>query len=98
MSSPAALKIWHVFVGFLIGGTAAQMLGVATIALYATVVHGRFTYLHLFNLSVGERLFCAAVPALMAAWLWRTRAYVSAGMLGSALVEWLLTAPASWAK
>jgi hypothetical protein len=100
MSNAVARKTWHVIVGFWVGGLVTQSVGIAGIALYQTVVYGHFAYVHLFRLSLGERLFCAAVPAVLAVLLWRKRRrpYVSVGMLVCALAEWLLTAPTPWAK
>jgi hypothetical protein len=98
MSSAAARKAWHVIVGFWVAGLVTQSVGIAGIALYQTVVYGHFAYVHLFRLSLGERLFCAAVPTVFAVLLWRKRRYVSLGMLVCALAEWLLTAPTPGAK
>ena len=96
MSSLAARKTWHVIVGFCIGGLAAQSVGIACIALYQTIVYGQFAYVHLYRLSSGERLFYAAVPAVLAMGLWRKRLYVSVGMWACAVAAWLQTA--AWAK
>ena len=93
MSSAAARKTWHVIVGFWVGGLVTQSVGIAGIALYQTVVYGHFAYVHLPAIP-GERLFCAAVPAVLAVLLWRKRLYVSVGTPVCALAEWLVTAPA----
>jgi hypothetical protein len=69
--------MWHVIVGFWVGGLVTQSVGIAGIALYQTVVYGHFAYIHLFELSLGERVFCAAVPTVLAVLLWRKRPYVS---------------------
>jgi hypothetical protein len=98
MSSAAARKMWHVIVGFWVGGLVTQSVGIAGIALYQTVVYGHFAYIHLFELSLGERVFCAAVPTVLAVLLWRKRPYVSVGMLVCALAEWLVTEPLPGAK
>jgi hypothetical protein len=98
MSSAAARKTWHVIVGFWAGGLVTQAVGIAGIALYQTVAYGHFAYIHLYGLSVRERLFCAAIPAVLAASLWGKRPYVSAGLLACAAAEWMVTAPVPWAK
>jgi hypothetical protein len=98
MSSPAAKNAWHAIVGFFLGGFAAQSLGIAAIALYQSVVYGRFTFVHLVSLSWRERLFCAAVSVLPALLLLRKRAYVSLGMFLYGVFAWLVTAPAQLAK
>jgi hypothetical protein len=88
----AAKRTFQVFVGFLLGGFAAQLIGF--FGIWAVqIAHGHFEIEHLLYLSLRERLFLALLPCVPAILLLRRRPYVSAGMVLSAGFFWILTVP-----
>ncbi len=97
MSTPFARKAWQALVGFILGGTAANLAGVTSVALYQAY-HGYFTFVHLLFLSVRERVVFVSVPIVLAVLLWRSRPYVAVGTLLAAGAYWFLTAPIPWGK
>lgn len=86
----ASKRTFQVFVGFLLGGFAAQLIGF--FGIWAVqIAHGHFEMEHLLYLSSRERLFLALLPCVAAILLVRKRPYVSAGMILSAGFVWMAT-------
>lgn len=84
-------KIWQVFVGWLLGLFAVNLLGIFFVRS-AQIVRGHLTIEHLIHFSFGERLFLVALPIALAAMLARKRPFVALGMLLSAAMTWMITA------
>jgi hypothetical protein len=84
-------KIWQVFVGWLLGLFAVDLLGIFFVRS-AQIVRGQLTIEHLIHYSFGERLFLVALPTSLAAMLAWKRPFVALGMLLSAAMTWMIAA------
>jgi hypothetical protein len=84
-------KIWQVFVGWLLGLFAVDLLGIFFVRS-AQIVRGQLTIEHLIHYSFGERLFLVALPTALAAMVARKRPLVALGMLFSAGMTWMIAA------
>ena len=92
MIGKPARKSWNVVVGFFLGGFCGQLIGVAVLALYQTATGIGFSWMNLVFLSVGQRLFLMAIPAMLGAVLLKSKPYVAVGMFLNSAFIWLATA------
>jgi hypothetical protein len=93
MIGTPARRSWNVVVGFYLGGSCAQFIGIACIALYQTSVGTGFSWINLYSLSFGQRLFYMAVPAALGVVLLKSKPYVAVGTFLYSAFIWLVTAP-----
>ena len=84
-------KIRQVFVGWLLGLFAVNLLGIFFVRS-AQIVHGHLTIERLIHFSFGERLFLVALPIALAAMLAGKRPFAALGMLFSATTTWIIAA------
>jgi hypothetical protein len=83
-------NIWQIFVGYLLGFFAVQLVGIFFVR-FAQIVRGQMNLQHLLEYSVSERLFLISLPTVAAAMLLRKRPFVALGMLLSAAVVWVIS-------
>ncbi|MBV9887553.1 MAG: hypothetical protein JO119_13490 [Acidobacteria bacterium] len=93
MIGTPARRSWNVVVGFFLGGIFAQFIGIASIALYQTATGTGFSWINLYSLTLGQRLFYMAIPATLGLVLLRSKPYVAVGTFLYSAFIWFVTAP-----